>query len=692
MADDKKARPDTKQKGYVGTVITGGRIYKEEYNLTLANERALPVYDKMYRTDAQVKATALAIMLPILAAEWDIQPASQDEADKKISDFVRENFFENPNFTWNSLLRQILKYPIYGFYCFEKIPMIKNGKVYYRKIEARLPKTIQKWNADKETGNLASVQQWVYNGTNYVDPVIPAEYLLLFVNDQEGQNWRGTSFLRSAYRNFFIKEKLLKIDAIKHERFGVGLPVIELPEAPQQDDEERAKTIGETFRAHENAYMVVPHGFKVSSFEVSGKSNIDVTRSIQMHNEEISSNILSQFMDLGKTSSGSRALGGTLRDMFLLSLQSFAQNIEDEINEGSEGRQCIKQLVDWNFSGVKKYPKLRASKIANIDFGQVSASLSALAGAQLISPDDELERWIRKTFDLPEVSEEDAKEKRKAKDFHDSSIHIHEFSGDWSEGEPFSRELTPLEKSINMKEIESKIRTANNDIIKMADDFRGEIITKLVNKNMGLLTKKMSFENFSASLDKVKLPLSGALENKLRKSLVEVFDYSKNKVRDELTNKKKYIDSVIEDQDETKKAVRTLATIAVGTLAVKLLTEWKREMLRQRMAGTVDSEGLVASLATLTSGDWKREVRGRVMESFGLARNSEAKKYADQIDYVIRSEVMDSNTCNPCAKVDGKKFTLNSPEARDFLRGPYVHCKGRENCRGINIYVRKDEE
>jgi hypothetical protein len=52
--------------------------------------------------------------------------------------------------------------------------------------------------------------------------------LIVFVNEMEGMNWWGTSLLRPAYKHWFIKNTLYKIDAIAHERQGLGIPYVSI--------------------------------------------------------------------------------------------------------------------------------------------------------------------------------------------------------------------------------------------------------------------------------------------------------------------------------------------------------------------------------------------------------------------------------------------------------------------------------
>ncbi|KKM15368.1 hypothetical protein LCGC14_1696760, partial [marine sediment metagenome] len=79
----------------------------------------------------------------------------------------------------------------------------------------------------------------------------PEEKLILFANEKEGDNFRGVSLLRPAYKSWYFKEAFEKIDAISFERQGVGIPVFKMPTNATPDDREKAEEIGKNLRANE---------------------------------------------------------------------------------------------------------------------------------------------------------------------------------------------------------------------------------------------------------------------------------------------------------------------------------------------------------------------------------------------------------------------------------------------------------
>ena len=67
------------------------------------------------------------------------------------------------------------------------------------------------------------------------------------------------------------------------------------------------------------------------------------------------------------------------------------------------------------------------------------------------------------------------------------------------------------------------------------------------------------------------------------------------------------------------------------------------------------------------------------------------EKYKDQIEVAIRSEILDKNTCKNCLAIDGNEYDIDSPEFQDMAAGPYAHCEGQGQCRGINVFLIKQQ-
>jgi len=393
--------------GASGTSLVEGYIL-EEYNPKLAWSAGLLVYEKMRKSDAQVFATLLAMELPIRSTKWDIMPASDEngetgDREHEIADFVRKALFEKMETPFDDLLREVLTMLPFGFSLFEKVWTADSKYIWLKKLASRKQNSIHKWQQLDRTAGVQqilpqTVIEWVNAWLNLVS--IPASKLLLFSFRREGENYEGVSVLRSAYKHWYFKETMYKFDAVRHERQSVGIPVIYLPSSATPEDKEQAKIIVANIRATEQTGVVMPwpkeDGWLFEFADMKSGQSTNLFESIKHHNREIAKNILAQFLELGDTESGSKALSEDQSDLFLLSLVAVANQIKDTIN-----RFLIPELVDYNFDDVKEYPKLTFEKLGVVDYEKIANILSSLASSELLTKDEDLEDYLRTTLNLP---------------------------------------------------------------------------------------------------------------------------------------------------------------------------------------------------------------------------------------------------------------------------------------------------
>lgn len=398
-----------KEQGQSGTVIFRGIITQEEYNAKLANTlSANKIYDTMRRSDATVRSTLQVCKLPILSSTWDIEAASDDEADQYIAEFVKDELFErNVNFT--NFLKEALTMFEFGFSVAEKTYEITDyegqTRIGLKKIGFRKQRSIMYWETlDGKPG----VQQMLLGGTatggaNTVS--IPMPKLIVFTNDKEGDNYEGISLLRYAYKHWDIKDKLDIVNAIALEKLAVGVPVLKKPLNADEGDLEKARTALRQFRANEESYQEIPVGWDLEMLDMKANSTKDVIPTIQYHDRQIQISVLAQFLSLGGSdASGSRAVSEDHSKLFLLSEEATAKNLQATLQE-----QLIKQLVDLNFTADKLkngYPKITFSKIGDENATELATNVKELMTAGAITYDPHLENYLRKVLRVPDLPDE----------------------------------------------------------------------------------------------------------------------------------------------------------------------------------------------------------------------------------------------------------------------------------------------
>jgi hypothetical protein len=394
--------------GLTGTPVFGGFLRDfGEYNAQLEGLTAVRTYEKMRRSDAQVSATLLACELPIRAATWDVAPASDDAEDRAIAGFVRENLFGGLEYTspsgvktsqtWDDVLRNALLMLAFGASAHEEIYAIDGAMVRLARLAPRLPMTFYRWVVDTDGETLLALNQYGYRNSSFQSVTIPAERLAVFTFNREGANFFGRSMLRPAYMHWYIKHQLYRIDAIAGERNGMGVPMIEQgPDSSREDRQAAAKWV-QQLAAHEKTGISLPHGWKFALKGVEGNVR-DLYNSIQHHNIEISRTALAFFMNLGlgARSGGNRALGESQTDFFFLALQATADQIARTITYTT-----IRQLVDYNWEGIARYPRLTVCNLRARNFSETLESLTRLAEGGLVTPYPELTQYVARELGLP---------------------------------------------------------------------------------------------------------------------------------------------------------------------------------------------------------------------------------------------------------------------------------------------------
>jgi len=391
-----KKTTSTKEIGGTGTLIFNGFISDKEYRSDLKGLAGIKKFDEMRRSDATVRATLQYIILPILRANWYVEPADTDDPQSiEIAKFVEDELMNKMEVSWTAFLREALLHLVFGHYVFEKVFTLReDGSIGWKKFAPRMPETIQRWALP--SGEFG-IEQQLPEGKNVF---IPGNKLLVFVNEKEGDNYLGISILRSAFKHYYIKDVVYKVDAMAIERQGLGIPVITTPPNATPEDEALAEDIAANIRANEKSYARIKEGWTLEFMDSKGTSVKDAMPTVMHHDRQIAKNILAQFMEIGAGSNaGGYSQSQDQSKIFLLSEESVATYISEVIN-----KDAIRELVDLNFN-VEEYPELKYSKISQEDANIMSTAIQRYAQAGVLTPTPATEDHVRDVMGLPEVTE-----------------------------------------------------------------------------------------------------------------------------------------------------------------------------------------------------------------------------------------------------------------------------------------------
>lgn len=399
MATKPKTTPKRyKELGNSGVQIFNGIITGEEYNFKLMGRNALNTWDEMRKSDAQVKMSLKVVQEPVKAIKYYVQAASDDEENVRAATYMDRVLFDK--LRWKTTLGEILTFLPMGFAPFEKVYAFGSidgyERIFIDKLAFRKQTSIAKW--EMEDGK-PGISQYGKGGSLIS---IPLDKIVVFTNEQEGDNYDGVSILRPAYKHWYYKDKLYQIDAIGHERQALGVVKIKHPKNANPTHITDAENAARNLRANEEAFIKEPEGWSMEFMDMKAGSLKDTEPSINHHNRQIPVNVLAGFMDLGSTSgSGSRAVGETQLKIFEHSIKFVADYICDTVN-----RYIVKDLIDLNFN-VTEYPKLVAGEVSGESLTELAKALKDLIDSGAIVPTDEDEAYLRGILGLPERPEGD---------------------------------------------------------------------------------------------------------------------------------------------------------------------------------------------------------------------------------------------------------------------------------------------
>jgi hypothetical protein len=413
-------KPPTRTKGRVDAYTHDGQIVNKFE--ALSEWRGLQKYvsaNQMVRTDPVCRAAILMLILPIVEASWSVSPATPAPEHLEHAELTRRALFEHldwPRFLWDLLMPGLKSGHAVSEVVYEAVTwglavdvdgetIEQPERVYWvpRKFAPRPPETIWRWNVDDDD-ELTSVTQVLYirgQGTTEVD--LDVGDLVVFVNEGEGGTYEGTPVLRSAYRAWYMKEKLEVIDAIAKERAGVGVPVAYVGDKADWDGEaERLEGILAGLRAHEEGYVVTrgpkggENGVEIEMLDMGAAGTADVLASLNYHVTQILWAVLGAWQQLGQGEVGARATATVQDDPFYLAIRALAGTVQSVIQ-----RQVVPRLVGFNYI-TDKYPCVEVGDIQGLDLALFADALSKLIASQAVTPDDPLEAHVRRIMGLPE--------------------------------------------------------------------------------------------------------------------------------------------------------------------------------------------------------------------------------------------------------------------------------------------------
>ena len=756
----------SKARGMAGTVIMGGEIEGVEHNRKLGRQQWLGetgdvgIVQKMRLTNPQVQALLLAVKLPLLAADYTIEPADAGSVDglsegqaEEQARTARAGFFETTIDEWRATLGHALLHIDFGFALLEKEWEVNARGTYgLRRFAPRLPQTVIRWLT--KGGEFAGVRQRYFDSdaSTFEEADIPAENLILLTHGREGNNFAGVSLLRPVWALHELKTMLLKLLSIAFEREALGIPIATVGEGGASTEQlDDVAALLENLRAHQKQYGILPHGFEVDWYFNSGgaASRDAILSAVRYIDEQILHAGLAQFIGLGSTATGSRAVASEQTDLFWMVENGIAAHMASAFSGVGRGPTSgvLRQLAFLNHGEQSAYPYMKVSGIEANSLGEFSESLQRMGG--FITADDVMEEFVRAKVGAPQRVKEprdtDAPKKREAPreqrrsavggaEEEDKSPAVSRVAKGDADKDPVKatelggrvlaepggfawippRPLEGAEVHVRFAELVMYLDTAPGDTV--------EAVIDTIEEHLAARASKLNKAVAAGAVGRVpsKLPgLGAAIAGVLRAAIDRATSYGAQTVEDERRRQRRDagarradVRRFADGDDPIDEIDEEIEEEIEEEIDEELFGDMKREIEKRKKVLDAQAEALaeelegvaVARMRTEALGAIRRREPGFAIEraipgttpikrgtvgltatAVNVGRDEAGAMYGEELQSVRYSAVMDVSTCPECAAADQQAFAFGSDEHLEH-ECPYAQCEGGAMCRCILVY------
>ncbi|HVX39602.1 MAG TPA: DUF935 family protein [Gemmatimonadaceae bacterium] len=419
----------TAQQSYSGTPrLPDGRTHPDEYVNELRNPlKRMEKFEEMGASDDAVHTAIDSRRQMINAANWTLASEDKTPRGQEILQFVEDNLYPHLDNLIRWLGGGALQYgfgavePVYAWGDSPLVASISRGKVvrataksgqrriYLAKVAHIRQRSVETFNIS-ETGDLREIWQYVYNGVRFARVKIPAEKILKWTYNQQGDDHWGVPPTRHCYKAWTFKTQLERLNILSFDRFGVGVPVAEEGEGWTDAERTRLAAFLKAFRSGDSAYVIHPNGGGISILSGDGKMTMSGLEWVKAYNVAIATAYLTQQDQVAGQVHGSRATVQTFFEHLEGIVQADCEDLANIVNNG-----LIVPLVLWNFGPQDAYPMFAPSQRvrAGSGVGQIIQQLIS-AGAIHVRPEDEA--FLRDIVGLPAVAIETLRQDQAQRD------------------------------------------------------------------------------------------------------------------------------------------------------------------------------------------------------------------------------------------------------------------------------------
>lgn len=736
----RSARKGPSGHGGAGVKISAG-IYHEEYLAKLRGQNRVRAFEEMLNHPA-VAGQLRSLTYPLLIAELDIVPPEDPTEDEQdAADLCSANLLRKPRgkfgrefFSETSLmqrLQEVMQALSYGAAVFiTDRKWVQSGPVGYRIFERLryvFPHTIERWWVSNEDRLLGLTQRFILPESNKtVRHDILVERLDVRAWGILGSQFEGNPFVRPMWGPFSQVRLLERLEMIDAQRRGAPIPVYQHGETAEPDAEEAADKVLESIRAGvtERADAQIPPGAQLSFMKMDG-TPANIPEIISRKSLDISRPAGQQFMELGQTQTGSRAVAEDQKSVATVFMQMVAAwVVETETNGVGHMPGLIEKLTGDNYGDDVRRPRMEFGRI-NPDEAKAKLLPLYLAGVESGA--------IRHT------EEDEAEFRRKVgwKPYKPEAQALPITGAPTSVGEPVDNAGRP--------ELETPPATLSRGV---TDDLLVEIETMRAAPDDSVCFRRTPGRTIMFERAIIDLPtidsqlkrLEGTftlraqdvtqrsiqnLADRVRSGEIGVGDIPGVRFRHDLEKALRAVlgkvvafgsDTVVEEMERQSRVLGLkahpagLARPPADTLVKNISKRDSKRIYDRVLSEFLEAiqQGEAEGLSPDEIGDSVEIMRApggggpglgskffdtlanrSITELFNEGRVAGAVGRVGDVAFWVRSEALDDATCKPCRRLDGRK--MRTPGTKNFEKNrPPKQCLGKARCRGIVFPILKE--
>lgn len=711
-------------------------IDEAEYVPELVFPSSVLTYHRM-RSDTQIEALHIGTVQPVREMRWFIDPngAKSSLVKQVASDFKLPVKGEDDNatierspskFDFDTFLSDALLGPLYGFMPFEVVGDFLGDEWHMEKLSPRHPRGVSEIIPD-ENGELAAIRQTFAkpgpNGRRTMPPPIVASKLIDLIWRPEAGTLTGRSMLRSMYREWLVKDRVLRIAAINLERAG-GVPVAVAADGASQKQIEELAILARQFKVSEGGGGALPFG---SDLKLVGGSVPDAISLLKYCDEAMARVWALMLVQLGATTTGSRALGGEFALLAARAQRLMAKWVTSYVNN------FLDRYTDWNEPFATHAPMLAFEP--SKPEGMSVTELVSLLDAGALTVDPELETWLRTEYSLPKKPEPaktealgDITPAEEALIQNSRNPPALPAAGPaaptYTQTPMPSKQLDPsvdfptvASSTLTIPRLHRGIRAAltlpgrqlrrepSQNEIRAAVDFKSidDAHTVGVAKLQQHYLTTVLPAQIKAIGEQVR---SGAPASKLQAPVIpEEVEQIRTHLEELASNgvhgaaREAQAQGVDVLPDAVPNAVNTAADKVakqaedVASLNANGLSLGAQRKAGQLLAAGDDREQVATALEEHLKGQKHVYERENLKGAAQFAQNTGRIAAMDEVEpqtgtaVYEASEILDSATCGPCEAIDGTVFDDFDEAQAAYASGGYSDCEGGPNCRGTLVAV-----